>query len=157
MASIPRWLNLAAGFAAIGLSALGKPLPPVSSEFAGISARNAFGLVSAPLVRPVAPPLPQVRLNGLTTILGVPRALLKVRFPGTVAVAAREESWCLRPGERRGEFELVEVDVAARRIKVSYAGILQVIAFDTSPPEPPTASPEPPLPPGLVPPGVKPL
>jgi hypothetical protein len=143
------WFLALAGCATVGLSSFAVTRSAPSPRFDTIPARNLFRLVSPPVLRAPTPLLAKVRLAGVTTILDAPRALLKIQFPATASSPATEQSWILRQGECYREIELVEIDVAAPRIKINSAGAVQVISFDSDPPEPPGPPLSPPMPPGL--------
>lgn len=107
--------------------------------YESISRRNVFDLHDPPpkLVEvPVAPPPMQIRLTGITTILGGKKALLMVR-PGTVQgkTPDKEESFILGEGERSGPIWLKEVNERAGTVKLECEGNTSTLALEILKPE----------------------
>jgi hypothetical protein len=105
----------------------------ISNKTMGLAA-TGWLVVSAVGQMPVAAapatssPPPEIKLNGLTTILGDKRALFKVRL-GSGPV----ESYCLAEGQSAGCIKLLSVDVRAGRIKVNYHGVIQTVSLCDAP------------------------
>jgi len=76
--------------------------------------------------QPPAPPLPTVRLVGVTTILGDQRALFEVHLPPKPPEAAAEEHCVLATGQSDGPIKLLEIDVRAGRVKIDNSGTFDV-------------------------------
>lgn len=116
-----------------------------------IPQRNVFALRSpqpqTAKVQQPAPPLPQVRLTGITTIFGDKRALLEVRLAAKPSEPAREQRYILTEGKRGGPITVLEIDEKANTVKVDNSGTISVIGFDKPKVAPPAATPGP-QPPG---------
>ncbi len=115
------------------LSAWSMASVPVFGPYRQIPARNAFRLrppaaIEAPPVARVL--LPQVKMTGLTTIFGDKRVLLKILLPARPPDAAQEVSCILLQGQSFGSVEVLEIDMAAERIKVSNAGEICWLGFE---------------------------
>lgn len=113
------------------------------NPYSGIVERNVFAL-KAP-VPPVVetkvdpgPPPPKIILSGITTILGHPIALMKVTLPpkppepGKPPPAATETSMMLSDGQRDGQIEVLQIDTAAKTVKVNNYGTEQLLSFDSN-------------------------
>ncbi|MDB6065791.1 MAG: hypothetical protein JWR26_1999 [Pedosphaera sp.] len=132
------------------------------NPYGAIVQRNIFDLkapdisnVSSP---PPAPPL-NVKLTGLTTIMGYPQALFMVTEPPAPGKPPnKEESFIMVEGERQGALELVKIDVKAGKAQIKNDGIASTIALEV----PKAASPGtvgqgmPGGPPGMMHPGFAP-
>jgi len=97
-----------------------------------IQVRNVFALVQfVPDATPPkpSPPLPIIKLTGITTILGDKRVLLKIRFPGT----GREESCILSEGQSLDQITIVAIDEKAARVTVNNSGTMAVLTFGSDP------------------------
>ena len=100
--------------------------------------RNVFHLIpEPPAPAPAAPqpPLPEVTLTGITTIFQDKRALLKIRYPAGAGAPAREEECILRPGQREGPVEVLEIDEREARVTVNNSGTIMTITFEPTRPE----------------------
>jgi hypothetical protein len=116
--------------------ALGMPATAVVTDdreaYHGIVERNVFSLKPpAPVVppEPPAPPAPKIKLNGIFTILGGKRAGLTVSIPPKPPDPAREDSFILAEGQRRGEVEVLQIDEIAGTVKLKNHGTLQSLNF----------------------------
>jgi hypothetical protein len=69
-------------------------------------------------------PPPEIKLNGLTTILGDKRALFKVRYD-----SGQVESYFLAEGQCAGAIKLLFVDIRAGTIKVNSHGVTQTASL----------------------------
>jgi len=67
---------------------------------------------------------PEIKLNGLTTILGDKRALFKVRND-----SGPVESYFLAEGQSAGAIKLLLVDIRAGKIKVNNHGVIQTVSL----------------------------
>jgi hypothetical protein len=98
----------------------------VADQFASIPARNIFRLATKPVGPPVVPPeLPKVRLQGVTSILGKPQALLAI--PMDTKSAATEICCILEEGETRNEIVVLEVDVKTAKVRLNNHGSEQIL------------------------------
>ena len=106
------------------------------NRYQSITERNVFHLVpEPPPPPPPRPPLPEVALTGITTILEGQRALLKIRYPAKPGAPAREEECILKPGEKEGPVEVLEIDEANERVTVNNSGTIMTITFAPAGPE----------------------
>lgn len=69
-------------------------------------------------------PPPEIKLNGLTTILGDKRALFKVRYD-----SGPVETYCLAEGQSAGAIQLLSVDIRAGKIKINNHGTIQTASL----------------------------
>jgi hypothetical protein len=102
------------------------------SPYQGIVDRNVFGLKPPPNPedsKPPPPPPPSIKLQGITTILGNKRALMKIMMPGRPGVKAEEQSFILAEGQRDGEIEVLEIDDKAGTVKVNNFGTITNLNF----------------------------
>ena len=166
----PRWKISAWTLNCAVLALTGScPAADEGNQYDAIPARNVFDLRPAPVTEPVVatptPPPGTVKLTGITTIFGPPRALFLVRKTSAPTPApaggppAADESVILTPGERVNGLLLLEVDEAGGTAKVSYHGeemqlSLPAVAAatgDAGHPGPPNFRPHPELPAGTPP------
>jgi hypothetical protein len=97
--------------------------------------RNVFGLKAPPPPPdPEAnkPPLPKITLNGIVTLGGAKRVLLKVP-PGPLKpgeAPKTDQGLVLRVGERQGDIEVLEIDEKAGSVKVNYGGNVTDLTFE---------------------------
>lgn len=107
------WLLLVA----LAIPALGGINP-----YSGIVERNSFGLKPpvnpADLVKPPPPVVADIKLQGITTILGRKQVLMKVKVPAKPPEPARDESLVLVEGQREGEVEVMEINPDDGTVKV---------------------------------------
>jgi hypothetical protein len=100
-----------------------------------IAERNVFGLkppTPPPAPAPVAPPPPaNVRLTGITSILGDKRALFLVQESPTRGKSQKEESYILTEGQRQGVLEVLEINEQSGKVKIKNDGNVSVVTFDT--------------------------
>jgi hypothetical protein len=121
-----------------------------------IATRNVFGLRPAPTPRSPVPPitpeplLPEIRITGITTLLGTPRALFQYEDKETKRV---EFPPLLAEGERYKAMTVLGIDVATSRVRIQKAGTETTLDFIhdgvkpvtlASPAVAPTVSPPPP-------------
>lgn len=104
------------------------------NPYAAIVQRNIFDLKAPDLSNisspPPAPPL-NVKLTGLTTIMGYPQALFMVAEPpGPGKPPNKEESYILVEGERQGALELVKIDLKAGKAQIKNDGVASTIALE---------------------------
>jgi len=108
-------------------------VPDVSSSpYRDITDRNIFGLKPPPPPpRPedVKQPPPEIKLTGITSILGMKQALLKTQIPAKPPQPAREESYILTEGQSEGDIEVIAIDEKAGTVKVNNHGTPQTLDF----------------------------
>ncbi len=88
---------------------------------ASAAAQGQVPMSAAPAAQ--GPP-PEIKLNGLTTILGDKRALFKVRND-----SGPVESYFLAEGQSAGAIKLLSVDIRAGKIKVNNHGVVQTVSL----------------------------
>lgn len=109
-----------------------------ANPYGAIVLRNVFGLSDAVVAPPPAvdpAPPPNVTLIGLSTLMSVPQAIVVVKpppMPGKPAPA--EETYIMNQGERRGELELLRVNVKAGTAKIKLEGVESTISMRTNAP-----------------------
>jgi len=102
----------------------GKTLFATSADnpYQPIVVRNVFSLKPKPEEKPPEPPkppAPKITLNGITDLFGYPQALLTVQMPAKPGEPAKAQSFILKAGERDGELEVIQIDMAAGSVKVN--------------------------------------
>ena len=116
---------------ALCLAARAVPAETPESPYQEIIDRNVFN------IRPPAPPNPdenkppppKITLQGITTILGNKRALLKCPEPPKPGQPAQEEALILAEGQRDGDIEVLEIDEKGGTVKVNNHGVVQTLDF----------------------------
>ncbi len=105
-------------------------------SYSAIAARNVFDL-KAPVLPPVftnpPPPAANIKLTGISSMLGTRRALFLVSAaaqPGKPP--GKEESYILAEGERQGVIEVLEVNQKAGIARIRNDGNESVLALDTT-------------------------
>lgn len=130
-----------------------------------ITNRNLFGLKAPPdpasLVPQVAPPpLPEVKLAGITTLMGTTRAILRVMRPARPPEPAKEVSLFLTPGGSEENIKVIDIDVAHGLVQISNSGTTQTLDIKKDAPKgaaaPPAPAPGMPVP-GMRPGGINPI
>jgi hypothetical protein len=111
-----------------------KPVTTNASEnpYAGITDRNVFDL--KPPLAPVRPedlktPPPDLKLTGITSILGMKQALLKAQIPARPPQQAKEEFYILTEKQSEGDVEVIAIDEKAGTVKVNNHGTPQTLDF----------------------------
>jgi hypothetical protein len=134
----------------------------ISSEnpYQMVVERNVFALKppapAAPDPASIKPPAPKVILNGIITLLGNKRALLKMTPPAAKGEPAKEQSYVLTEGQRDGDLEVIKIDEKAGMVTVNDFGTVTNITFDTNATKTASAPPGMPAPAGAIPPPVMP-
>ena len=106
------------------------------SSYQGIAGRNVFGLKPPPpppIPEANTPPLPRIFLQGIATIGGVKRALLKAQIaPKPGEKPAGDQSFILAEGQRDGDIEVLEISVVGQSsfVKVNDFGTLTTLTFE---------------------------
>ena len=106
-----------------------------ATPYQAIVERNVFGLKPpTPPPDPEAnkPPPPKILLQGITTLLGNKRALLKVSVPAKPPEPAKEIPLVLAEGQRDGEIEVLAIDENARTVKVNDYGTVVDLNFESN-------------------------
>jgi hypothetical protein len=105
-----------------------------ANSYQAIAKRNVFALnPPVPPPPPVVdtPPLPKLYLQGITTILNIKKALIKVQAQPRPGEAAKgEESLILGEGQREGGIEVRAIDEKLGRVTVDCFGTVMDIDFD---------------------------
>lgn len=127
-----------------------------SSPYRGIVERNIFNVHAAPPVAAVdpqslLPPPPNVKLQGITDILGRKQVLFKVQLPAKPGAAGKEESYILTVGERQGEIEILDINPKAGTVRMRNYGVETNLSLElnsdklvnTAPVAPPPGQPNP--------------
>jgi hypothetical protein len=98
------------------------------NPYKSIVSRNPFALVPPPPPPPAQPATPpaNIKLTGITTMMGNKRALLMVQESGQKT----EQSYILREGQREGQIEVLEIDEKAGSVKVKNGDVVSVLSFD---------------------------
>jgi len=109
---------------ACGLAALADN----KDQFKVIIERNPFGLKEV-LPPPPPPPPPEppktVKLSGIVSIIGPPRAMLVRQEPGQT----KPDYLTLREGEKDGAVEVVRIDAEAGEVEIINGGVKKVLNF----------------------------
>ena len=113
---------------------------PPGNPYLVISERNVFALRPPPPrhPEPLPAPLPKVVPDGISTIVGMKQALLKVYFPARPPEPAREESCVLAVGQREGPIEVLAIDEVTRSIEIENSGTTVVLSLDRDAPQQPS-------------------
>ncbi len=97
-----------------------------SNPYSPIVGRNVFALKPPTPVNntPVAPVVaaPGIELQGITTILGRPQVLLKIKLPPRPPEPAKDQSFVLDVGQREGEVEVVSINMDSGTIQLRNQG-----------------------------------
>jgi hypothetical protein len=102
------------------------------NPYAGITDRNVFDLKPPPApVRPedLKTPPPDLKLTGITSILGMKQALLKAQIPARPPQQAKEEFYILTENQSEGDIEVIAIDEKAGTVKVKNHGTPQTLDF----------------------------
>lgn len=98
------------------------------SPYTCIVERNSFGLKPpvnpADLVKPPPPVTADIKLQGITTILGRKQVLMKIKVPARPPEPAREQSFVFVEGQREGEVEVKEINPAEGTVKIDNGGTI---------------------------------
>jgi hypothetical protein len=98
--------------------------------------RNVFDLRAPPppaSSQPTNTPPPNIKLTGITTILGKKQALFMVQEPAPPGKPAnKEESFILTEGQRQGAIEVLEINNSAKQptVKIKNDGTVAVLTFE---------------------------
>jgi hypothetical protein len=114
-----------------------------------IPQRNVFNLRKEEprIEEPAGPPLPKITLTGITTLLGLKRAVLQVQAPARPGAPAGDQSLILAEGQRDGDIEVLEIDETAGMVKIQTAGMPVTLDFVNNGAKPPTLPAQPAIPP----------
>src|ERR1051326_471789 len=119
-----------------------------ANPYQGIVERNVFGLKPPPPAQkpePYKPPAPKVTLNGITTILGKPRAFMSMQMPAKPPEPSKPQTFMLQPGQRDGDVEVLEINekLDGGTVKVSTFGTVQTLTMDKDGAKLPVGAPVP--------------
>ena len=108
------------------------------NEYRVIPARNVFNLhAQEPPPRtnePPPPPSPNVKLTGITSMLGVKRAFFMVSPPAQPGKPpGTEQSFIIQEGQSQGGIDVLQVNEKAATVKIRNAGTETVLALNSSP------------------------
>lgn len=151
-------LALALSALALGNGARALTSDSPGGPYHGIVERNVFDVHAAlppPPPDPNAslPPPPNIRLQGITDILGRKQVLFKVQLPAKAGVPAKEESFILTVGERQGEIEVLAINPKAGTVTMKNYGVVTNLSLELNSDKlvnvAPVAAPAPP--PGAIP------
>jgi len=97
------------------------------NPYTTIVGRNTFALKPPPpppdpaANKPPAQP-PNISLQGISTILGRPQVLLKLKLPPKPPEGPKELSVVMDVGQREGEVEIVEINAETGAVKINNGG-----------------------------------
>jgi hypothetical protein len=122
-----RVLNSTLSIALVTIAALGWSRGSADANpYSGIVERNTFGLKPpvnpADLVKAPPPVVADIKLQGITTILGRKQVLMKIKVPARAPEPAREQSFVFVEGQREGEVEVKEINPVDGIVKLDNAG-----------------------------------
>src|SRR5690349_11660904 len=96
-------------------AAVNEEAPSTGNPYNVIIERNIFDLrepTPPPSTQPTNTPPPNVKLTGITTILGKKQALFMVQEPAMPGKPpSKEESYIIVEGQRQGVIEVVEINL----------------------------------------------
>ncbi len=103
-----------------------------ANPYETITTRNVFGIkppAPPPPVTPPQVPAPEIKLQGLTTILGNKLVLFKATIPAKPPEqpAPKQMSFMLSEGQRDGEIEVLEINDVAGIVKFRNYGVEQTL------------------------------
>lgn len=112
----------------LGVSLLPLIAEAATDDFASIPKRNVFRLLP-PKPKPpeIQPELPQISLQGLTTILDSRQALLKIQ--SKVKPNATEVCCILREGQERDGIKVLWIEMESGTVRLTNQGAEQVLAI----------------------------
>jgi hypothetical protein len=106
-----------------------------------ITNRNLFSLKAPPRPEDLAaktppPPVPNVTLAGITTLMGGKRALLRVPRPARPPEPAKEIPLILKEGDPAEEgVQVLEINIASGTVKVNNNGTVQTLDMEKNAPK----------------------
>ncbi|MDB6122236.1 MAG: hypothetical protein JWQ71_1229 [Pedosphaera sp.] len=106
-----------------------------SSPYEVIPRRNIFDLHGPPVAtqQSAEPPSVNIRLTGITTILGYKQALLMVQEPALAGKpTGKEESYIMAEGQRQGAIEVMEINEKASTVRVKSDDKVSLLTFETA-------------------------
>lgn len=110
-----------------------------------IASRNVFALKPPPPPPDpnAAPPpdLPQIKLQGISSLFGNRRVLVKLVEKARPGQPAKEEALILREGERYGDVEVVSIDPASGTVRFNNRGNEVVMTMANDAEKPPAGPP----------------
>ncbi|NOS72465.1 MAG: hypothetical protein HOP33_21400 [Verrucomicrobia bacterium] len=126
-------------------------LGAAANPYETITTRNVFGIKPPAPPAPVEQPKPQapeIKLQGLTTILGNKLVLFKATIPAKPPEqpAPKQMSFMLSEGQRDGEIEVLEINAVAGIVKFRNYGVEQTLNMKDNVDKPVVLAAPPPLP-----------
>jgi len=117
-----------------GWATAGQASPALHNPYSEIASRNIFGLrpppVPAAKPTPPAPPLPNVVLTGISTVLGKKRAFLEITSVAKPQQPAKTQSYVLAEGERDSGIEVMGIDPKTEIVTISNNGTQVALNFE---------------------------
>lgn len=115
------------GLCACGLFLAGASALALTDDnpYAAIVGRNAFALKPPPRpedIKAPPPPAPDIKLQGISTILGRKQVIMKVKLQARPPEPAKDLSIMLGEGEREGEVEVLEINANEGVVRVNNGG-----------------------------------
>jgi hypothetical protein len=109
----------------------------VSSDnpYVPIVARNIFDIHPLPPVDPNqadAEPPPKITPNGITSTLGLLKALFKVSIPAKPGQPAKEQTYMLGEGQQQDDIEVAKIDEKAGVVTFNNHGTVQELPLATA-------------------------
>jgi len=115
-----------------------------ANPYSAVAERNIFGLKDPPPPpaepEPEPEPPPNVKVVGITTLMGIPRALVKVQVPAKPQQPAKEDSYIMvAGGPAQGGVEVLEIkdsnDLKDVKVKIRVGGKESWMALDKDTPK----------------------
>lgn len=131
---------------------LGSKATAISSTagpYSAIVVRNSFGLKppspTADTVKPPPPISAEIKLQGITTILGRKQVLMKIKMPAKPPEPAKDEAVVLSEGQRKFDVEVLEINPTEGKVRLKNAGTILALNMkdDAERPAPGAAAPRP--------------
>lgn len=123
-------MGLRSKFLVFGVSLLPLIAEAVTDDFAGIPKRNVFRLLPPkpePKLAEIQPELPQITLQGVTTLLDSRQALLKIQSKTKLTVA--EVCCILGEGQERDGVRVLRIEMESGTVWLTNQGVEQVLAI----------------------------
>lgn len=104
------------------------------NPYSGIIVRNSFGLKPpsnpADFIKPPPVVVADIKLQGITTILGRNQVLMKIKVPAKPPEPVREQSVVLSEGQREGEVEVLEINPSRGTVKLNNGPTLLMLNME---------------------------
>ena len=126
--------KLAAQFGFVLIAATAYAVTPnrAINDYDGIAPRNIFNLREPVTIAPppTNPPLMNLNLTGITTMLGYKLAIIRTHPPAKPGTPPAEQTLTLMEGQSDGEIEVLQIDEKAGRVKVNNGGTIVTLTFE---------------------------